>query len=56
MTTALLTKVYRVPLFLSFVTTVGLLSALLGDGVWDAFSWVLLAIPITVIAWKFTSG
>jgi hypothetical protein len=49
-----LRKVYRIPLFLSFITTVGLLSALLGDGVWDAFSWILLAIPIAILAWKFT--
>jgi hypothetical protein len=31
-------------------------SALLGDGVWDALSWVTLAMPLAVIAWKYGGG
>ncbi len=38
-------SVYRIPLALDLITIVDLLSALLGDGIWDAFSWLLLAIP-----------
>jgi hypothetical protein len=38
--------IYRMPMMLGFVTVVGLLSALLGDGIWDSFSWVLLGVPL----------
>ena len=41
--------VYRIPLLLGFITIIGLLSALLGDGVWDGFSWLLLAIPLLLL-------
>jgi hypothetical protein len=39
---------WRWPIALATVTVVGLLSALLGDGVWDALSWVALGIPLGV--------
>lgn len=43
-------ETYRGPFLLGAVTLVGLLSALLGDGVWDTCSWLLLAVPIIFIA------
>jgi hypothetical protein len=42
-------RVYRVPLVLSAITSLGLLFALLGDGIWDAISWLLLAIPLLLL-------
>lgn len=45
-------KVYGPALMLAAITMYGLLSALLGDGVWDALSWVTLTVPLIVIAWK----
>ena len=42
-------KVYRVPLLLSIITLAGLFSALLGDGIWDVLSWLLLSVPILVL-------
>jgi hypothetical protein len=36
---------------LAVVSAVGLLSALLGDGIWDIVSWVALATPVIVIVW-----
>ncbi|HJU04233.1 MAG TPA: hypothetical protein VJ692_03710 [Nitrospiraceae bacterium] len=39
------------PILLSFLSAVGLVSALLGDGIWDALSWVALATPPAAIAW-----
>ena len=45
-------KVYGPAILLAAITAYGLLSALLGDGIWDELSWVALAIPLTVIAWK----
>lgn len=46
-------RVYGVPAILAVVTFLGLLSALLGDGIWDAVSWYVLTIPLGVIAWKY---
>ena len=40
---------YGVPAILALITCVGLLSGVLGDGVWDAISWVGLGIPIAVL-------
>ncbi len=36
---------FTIPLVLAVLTMAGLISALLGDGVWDALSWVALGIP-----------
>ena len=34
---------FRWPLLLALLSLAGLLAALLGDGVWDALGWLLLA-------------
>lgn len=47
-------KVYGIPLVLAAITVYGLLSALLGDGLWDELSWVALAVPLGVIVWKYS--
>jgi hypothetical protein len=44
-------RVFRVPVLLGVLSLVGLLSALLGDAVWDMLSWLALGIPCAVIAW-----
>ena len=41
--------VFRWPLALAVLSLVGLVSALVGDGPWDALSWVALGIPLAVI-------
>jgi hypothetical protein len=46
-------KVYGPGIVLAVITLFGLLSALLGDGIWDGLSWVALTIPLVVIAWKY---
>lgn len=43
-------KIYRWPLLSAVIIMAGLLSALLGDGIWNVLSWLLLAIPLFVIA------
>ena len=43
--------VFAVPALLALVTVIGLVSALLGDGIWDLASWVLLAIPVAFTIW-----
>jgi hypothetical protein len=45
-------QIYRWPFVIAFITIAGLLFALFGDGVWDAVSWVLLAIPLGMIAYR----
>lgn len=48
--------VFKVPLQLAVVSIAGLLSALLGDGAWDAVSWVLLGVLVAVVAWYGAPG
>ncbi len=43
-------NVYGIPGVIGLITIAGLLFALLGDGVWDATSWLLLALPLLVLA------
>ena len=49
MSTAL--RVWAWPAGLAVLSAVGLLSALLGDGAWDALSWAALGLPIAVASW-----
>ncbi|HEY4135725.1 MAG TPA: hypothetical protein VGO34_10975 [Alphaproteobacteria bacterium] len=49
-------RIFRVPLMLAVVTLFGLLSALLGDGLWDVLSWIALGLPLAVIAWKLLAA
>jgi len=46
-------QIWGVPVALGVITIVGLMSALLGDGVWDAVSVVALAVPVGVICWHW---
>jgi hypothetical protein len=41
-----LVQVFYLPAIFATITITGLLSALFGDGAWDALSWVTLACPI----------
>lgn len=43
-------QIWSMPIGLGLLTVLGLISALVGDGVWDTVSWILLATPILVIA------
>ncbi|MHC2256368.1 hypothetical protein ACVILK_006060 [Bradyrhizobium embrapense] len=40
-----LSQIFAAPLVIAIVSTVGLISALVGDGWWDAVSWVALGLP-----------
>jgi hypothetical protein len=44
-------RVFGVPAVLAIASAAGLISALLGDGIWDMLSWFALGAPLTVIAW-----
>ncbi len=51
-----LRKTYGAPFVLAIITTYGLLSALLGDGLWDALSWIALVIPLALLAFFISRG
>lgn len=42
---------FGIPILLATITAAGLLSALLGDDVWDALSWAALGLPVAVCLW-----
>ena len=44
-------QIYSRPAVLAIVSFVGLVSALVGDGLWGGLSWVGLSIPLAVIAY-----
>jgi len=41
-------KVFSAPLAIGLVSATGLFAALLGEGVWDALSWIGLGIPVWI--------
>jgi hypothetical protein len=48
-----LRAIFAAPALLAVLTGVGLMSALLGDDIWDALSWGMLSVPIAVFATYF---
>jgi hypothetical protein len=43
-------QIFAFPALVALVIAFGLMSALLGDGVWDAASWIALAFPLVIVA------
>ncbi|CAM5419307.1 putative protein OS=Afipia felis OX=1035 GN=NCTC12722_02564 PE=4 SV=1 [Afipia felis] len=41
-------QIFTVPLLIGVMSLVGLVAALVGDGIWDALSWLMLATPIVI--------
>lgn len=46
-----LSQIFAVPFALGLASTAGLILALIGDGIWDAFGWLGLGIPLAVTVW-----
>lgn len=46
-------QIFAIPMVLGVLSVVGLVSALVGDGVWDGVSWVTLAVPILLCGYFF---
>jgi hypothetical protein len=44
-------RMWGAPIALAILTVIGLISALVGDGVWDHVSAVALGVPVLVCAW-----
>jgi len=45
------TQIWAMPILLAILTTIGLVAALLGDGVWDLVSAVTLGAPVAAALW-----
>lgn len=54
LTRSSLRKVYTLPTVIAVVSGVGLIFALLGDGVWDVMSWLAVGLPLGVAAWVWS--
>ncbi len=44
-------KLWGMPILLGLLSGVGLISALLEDGLWDWISWLTLGIPSVLMGW-----
>jgi hypothetical protein len=49
-------KLWGMPILLGLLTTIGLISALLGDGIWDILSAFALGIPVVAGLWYGLRG
>jgi len=45
-----LSQIFGWPLVIGVFSTVGLIAALVGDGIWDGVSWLALLLPILLYA------
>jgi hypothetical protein len=44
-------QVFGIPIMLGILSAIGLISALLGDDIWNVLSWITLGVPCAIIAW-----
>lgn len=54
--TARFAQLWAMPILLGVLTTIGLVSALLGDGIWDIVSAFALGAPVAIGAWHSLRG
>ncbi|WP_341908851.1 hypothetical protein [Ferrovibrio terrae] len=47
-----LRAIFAAPLAIAIFSLVGLVAALLDDGLYDLLSWLGLAVPVAVIVWS----
>jgi hypothetical protein len=43
-------QIFAIPALIGVMSIVGLVAALVGDGVWDGLSWLMLITPIAIYA------
>lgn len=46
-------RTWIIPVTLGLITVAGLIAALVGDGIWDAMSWVALAVPVALCIYRW---
>ena len=44
-------EVFGIPIALGVLSGIGLISALLGDDIWNLLSWIALGVPCAVVIW-----
>jgi len=44
-------QIFMIPALIAVLSAFGLVSALVGDDLWDLASWLTLALPIAVVLW-----
>jgi hypothetical protein len=44
-------QIFGIPLLTALLSAIGLVSALVGDGIWDSVSWVMLLFPILLCSY-----
>jgi len=44
-------QIFAVPVLIGALSAVGLVTALVGNGLWDAVSWLGLGLPVAVCLW-----
>jgi hypothetical protein len=49
-------RIFGAPLMVAVLSTVGLVSALLGDDLWDVISWLALTVPVVLIVWYWAAS
>ena len=45
-------QIFLLPMVLGTMTVVGLISALVADGIWDLLSWLMLLVPVLLGIWR----
>lgn len=48
-----LRAIFLWPLVVALVSLIGLIAALVGDGAWDALSWLTLAVPVLLYGFYY---
>ena len=43
--------IFLIPAIIAVVSCAGLISALVGDDIWDVLSWLTLSVPVAVGVW-----
>jgi len=46
-----LRRIFAMPLAIGVLSAIGLVGALLGDGLWDALGWFGLGVPLAITLW-----
>jgi len=41
-------QIFAIPMLIGVMSVVGLVAALVGDGIWDGLSWLMLVAPIAI--------
>ena len=44
-------RIWTAPIYLGIVSSIGLIAALLSDGLGDYLAWLSLGIPVAVVLW-----